>query len=121
MFIDGPPGTPKKWFDCCLIHDMKYWVAGALKAQDKADRDLYSCVDEKAGHYWAKLIYLGVRSGHHSPIKNKYQWSWAWLPNKVDPYAKLTPEEFEYATDELRRLPFDQNIIDRALSEIIAE
>jgi hypothetical protein len=111
MFVDGPPDKPELWKHCCVEHDMRYWFGGDMLDRDQTDLQLRSCVQVVAGASWAELIYLGVRAGHRSPIKNKTQWSWGWSEARQN--TKLTPAETEYVISELRRLPFDRTIIEK--------
>jgi hypothetical protein len=114
-FVDGTLENRTLWQHCCLMHDMKYWYGGDQFDQDKADNDLRSCVKSVASNYWAELIYLGVRSGHHSPIKFKYKWGWGW--EEVRPMTKLNPDEKDYVLVELKKLPHEQKYIDQVNSE----
>lgn len=110
MFVDGTKNKPNLWHHCCVEHDMSYWFGGSSKDMDKADLNLKSCVNEVAGPVWARLIYTGVRAGHHSPVKNKTHWSWGWIKTRSN--TSLSTEEIDYVIEELRRLPFDQVIIE---------
>lgn len=111
MFVDGPKGRPDLWRHCCVEHDMRYWYGGDSADMKNADLRLKACVKEVAGSTWANLIYLGVRSGHLSPIKNKTHWSWGWTTKRSN--TKLSKEESEYVMEELRRLPFDHDVIEK--------
>lgn len=111
MFIDGPRTQPSLWRQCCVEHDLRYWFGGNQYDMDKTDLRLKSCVNDIAGPTWAELIYLGVRTGHKSPIKNKTQWGWGW--NLKRPNSSLNTEESRYIIEEVRRLPFDQLFIEQ--------
>lgn len=102
MFLDGPTNKPGLWKHCCLEHDLRYWFGGAERDMDRSDLKLMSCVNKAAGETWAKLIYYGVRAGHHSPVKNKYQWSWGWETKRKN--NPLTTEETTYVLSELKKL-----------------
>lgn len=114
MFIDGPPSSPNLWKDCCVIHDLRYWFGGSADDLDRADLRLKSCVEKKAGSVWAEIIYRGVRTGHYSPIKNKYRWNWGW----INPRTKipLSLEEAELTKSELRKLPYSRDFIESFIS-----
>lgn len=120
MFVDGTKDRPNLWQHCCLMHDMKYWYGGTEKARDKADIDLKNCVENISGEYWANLIYTGVRLGHYSPVKHKYNWSWGWSPvrNKFDPLAS---DEVVIAKNSLQKLPYDKKYIDQVLKESFSQ
>lgn len=111
MFFDGPPKQPGLWRHCCVEHDMRYWFGGDHSDLNQTDLRLKSCVNKVAGPVWAAVIYDGVRMGHSSPVKNKMRWSWGWFHKRAD--IKLSKEESQYVIEELRRLPFDQVVIDQ--------
>jgi hypothetical protein len=117
MFVDGPPHEPKKWAHCCFEHDLRYWFGGTVENQDFSDLQLKACVKEVAGSNWASIIYRGVRSGHHSPIKSKYKWSWGWSPSRLG--EPLSLEEKELIKARLQQMPLDhqfrENFIARYL------
>ena len=115
LFVDGPPNKPGLWRDCCILHDMRYWYGGNQSNMNQADLNLKSCVNSVAGSKWAELLYLGVRTGHHSPIRNKTHWSWGWLTPRA--LSELTVSENEYVKTEIERLNIDQKLIDRFLKE----
>lgn len=111
LFIDGPPRQSQLWRHCCVEHDLRYWFGGSLNDRDTADLRLRSCVEKAASKTWADIIYWGVKTGQHSPIKFSHRWSWGWIISRqMNP---LTPEESHIAIEELRRLPIDQSIIER--------
>ncbi len=64
------------WKDCCLEHDLYYWIGGDQDKQDMADLKLKYCIEKAQGKTYAALIYFMVRLGHYSPIKYKYHWGW---------------------------------------------
>lgn len=102
MFIDGPVSKPELWRHCCVEHDLRYWFGGTQLDMDKTDLRLKECVQKVAGATWGTLIYNGVRAGHHSPIKNKYQWGWAWSVKREK--IPLTSAESAFVLSELRLL-----------------
>lgn len=111
MFVDGTPKKPGLWTHCCEEHDMRYWFGGDQEDMDKTDLRLKACVKEVAGNTWAEIIYIGVRVGHSSPVKNKTQWSWGWNEKRED--IKLDKSERDYVIEELRRLPYDHEVIEK--------
>jgi hypothetical protein len=110
MFVDGPPSKPNLWKHCCLEHDMRYWFGGSDSELNTADHQLKSCVKDVAGSIWANLIYSGVRTGHNSPIKNKTHWSWGWNTERSN--QPLSNAEKIYVTEEIRRLPYNAEILE---------
>ena len=110
MFFEGTVTRPGVWKECCFNHDLRYWFGGAKKEQLKSDQLLKQCVRKKAGSFWANLMYSGVRAGHYSPIKNKYQWGWGWSKNRK-PFKALTRKEKEYIRDELGKLNLEESFL----------
>lgn len=106
MFVEGPKDDPKLWGHCCLEHDLRYWFGGSSLDMDRSDLTLKNCVADVAGEKWASLIYYGVRTGHYSPIKNKYQWGWGW--NNSREKMPLTNAESEYVQARLRNLTLNE-------------
>lgn len=102
LFVDGTYTKPGLWKHCCVEHDLRYWFGGSERDMDQADLRLRSCVQKVGGDEWAYVIYSGVRAGHHSPIKNKYQWNWGW--EKKREKTPLTQEEINYIILELKGL-----------------
>ncbi|MDD4974088.1 MAG: hypothetical protein PHY93_07035 [Bacteriovorax sp.] len=111
MFIDGTPSKPGLWKHCCVEHDMRYWFGGDQKDMDKTDLRLKACVKEVAGAMWAELIYTGVRVGHSSPVKNKTHWAWGWTIERAN--APLSSMESDYIIEEVRHLPYDQDLLEK--------
>lgn len=109
LFVEGPPGNPNLWKSCCFDHDLRYWFGGTLKQRNKADFKLKQCVRKKAGSFYANMIYYGVRTGHYSPIKNKYKWGWGWINNRDN--SELSLDEKVYINEELRALNLDEDYL----------
>lgn len=91
LFINGPSDRPNLWRDCCVEHDLRYWFGGSKDDRDSTDLRLKACVEKVAGANWAKIIYVGVKTGHLSPIKNKTQWNWGWKEKRE--YGPLSTDE----------------------------
>lgn len=115
MFVDGTKERPGLWRHCCVEHDLRYWFGGSQKDLDSTDLRLKSCVNDVAGPTWAELIYVGVRMGHHSPVKNKTHWSWGWVNERKN--TDLNVEEINYVIDELHRLPLDPEMIEQFIKQ----
>ena len=111
MFVDGTLEKPTLWRHCCVEHDMHYWYGGSIVNQSNADLHLKACVENVAGPIWAGLIYSGVRAGHYSPFKNKYKWGWGWVNPREN--IELNKVEINYVLEELRRLPYSPEMIER--------
>lgn len=110
LFADGTFSRPGLWKHCCSEHDLRYWFGGSQADMDSSDLRLRTCVQKVAGENWATVIYSGVRAGHHSPIKNKYQWNWGWSrPREKKP---LSPAEVDYIKSELKSIVIENVNID---------
>lgn len=116
MFVDGTPSKPALWRNCCVEHDIRYWFGGDQSDMDEADRRLRACVKGVAGTTWAKMIYLGVRTGHFSPVKNKTHWGWGWTLSREN--SSLLLPEREYIIEEVRRLPYDFDFLENFIGRI---
>ncbi len=90
-FPEGTKEQPHLWEECCIDHDFRYWFGGDKLDQEIADLELKRCVKDKAGNFWANIMYTGVRAGHLSPVKSKYKWGWGWLPERN--FSLITQEE----------------------------
>ena len=108
MFVDGTISSPGLWRSCCVEHDLRYWYGGSDSEMDATDNHIRDCVERVAGASWAKVVYTGIRAGHYSPIKNKYQWSWGW--NQKREKTPLTPEESTYVLGEIRALQNSEDV-----------
>lgn len=106
MFADGTRKSPELWKHCCSEHDLRYWFGGNQQDMDVADSRLKDCVAKVAGNGTARLMYMGVRLGHYSPIKNKYKWSWGWTTPRNS--EALSKEEASLVMSELKKLKVDQ-------------
>jgi hypothetical protein len=115
LFVDGTSSKPDLWKHCCISHDLRYWFGGTEEEMDEADTRLKLCVEKAAGPRWAILIYNGVRAGHYSPIKNKYQWAWAWSPKRS--FQKLSAKEIEYVIAELKGMQVPEVNMESFLKE----
>ncbi len=99
-----PEGTfrdPQKWAQCCVMHDLNYWVGGTQKDRLEADIDLKECVTNAHTKEMGELMFLGVRAGRLSPIRLKGKgWGFAWPKERAKDLA-LTEEEIFLIRDEL--------------------
>ena len=84
MFPDG------YWFECCVIHDLAYWMGGTSEERLKADEELKKCVAEKGHPKTARLMFLGVRVGGVWWLPTPFRWGFGW------PYPDSGPPEKPY-------------------------
>jgi hypothetical protein len=92
FFIDGTKSSPKAWLHCCNMHDIEYWAGGTKQDQLDSDNRLSECVRKSGHNIYSKIMYLGVRLGHYSPIKNKMKWGWGWN-NKAEFFIRSKEDD----------------------------
>lgn len=76
--------------NCCVLHDVKYWIGGTRADRWRADADLYECTRQNSELY-AAIQWLGVRifAGPSVPLMNA-RWGYGW------PYPEPGEPEVEY-------------------------
>lgn len=94
-YHDGTKENPTLWQDCCIQHDLKYWLGGTSNERKQADEELYECVKNKGEPGTARVMYLGTRAGGGPLGNNTYRWGFGW--NRVRNYGPLTSAEKEMA------------------------
>lgn len=73
MFPDGC------YRDCCVEHDLAYFLGGDSEDRRKADRRLRDCVSSKEGfhhRFLGPLMWLGVRVGGTPLLPTPFRWSY---------------------------------------------
>lgn len=115
-FPEGTVSRPNLWKDCCISHDLWYWIGGTKSEQDQADINLKTCVTKKSSSFYGNLMYSGVRLGHLSPIKSKYIWSWGWN-NKDRHYQAVTNSEKDQAKQSLSNIGEHQDLANIFIKE----
>lgn len=89
--------------ECCVEHDVAYWLGGTKEQKDKSDMQLKACMQNKLNPKFNKEIsvsvaqtyYLGVQAGGVNFMPNSFRWGYGW--NYVRPYTELTSEELTQA------------------------
>lgn len=119
MSPDGTLRDRTKWKECCVAHDLRLWGGGTKDERIQADLDLRACMNEKAGARIAKIFWLGVKLGSHSPIKlpNK-QWGNAWYENSG--YRALSAEEIDQLILNIQEFDISPLIKDQYIRELEA-
>ena len=79
-FPDGIiPTQTSEWLDCCINHDIDYWIGGEKKLKKLADKNLGYCVSNSATPFLGISMDLGVRvGGLPSPLNLDWQWGYGW-------------------------------------------
>jgi hypothetical protein len=105
---DGSPRNPNLFHDCCVIHDVKYWIGGSAIQRKDADGALYQCVLNQSGSkVIADLYYYVVRMGGVPNSRLPWEWGYGW--NTQRGY-------FELATEEIRQA---HKLVPRELEEYL--
>lgn len=80
-----PEGISKKdsklWSDCCIEHDVYYWLGGSKEQRKYADEKLQQCVQSKGEITLTLISYgmkLGVRFGGNPWFNTSYRWGYGW-------------------------------------------
>lgn len=81
--------------ECCVAHDVSYWIGGTLQAKEKADADLAMCIEQKANKAISEVYLHGVSIGGTAKGLNTFRWGYGW--DVVRDYRDLTAEEFSQA------------------------
>ena len=76
-YPDGTISQPKKWVQCCIVHDMSYWMGGVAEKKKEADELLKNCVAEETSELHGEFMRIGVTIGGQ-PLSDKISWRWAY-------------------------------------------
>lgn len=105
---DGCSLSPNSFFkanfvECCVEHDVAYWLGGTSEQKDDADAKFKSCMNNKIKSSYsgtaydsiAFTYYWGVRIGGQADMPNSFRWGYGW--NYLRGYSPLTKEEVQQA------------------------
>lgn len=84
MFPDGI------WGECCLAHDIDYWMGGDKMQRFRSDVRLRECI-QKTGEglltfkalSW--LMWTGVRFGGYFWLPTPFRWGYGWKYPRAGP------------------------------------
>jgi hypothetical protein len=85
----------QKIVECCVAHDVSYWLGGTQDQKDKADYDFEACVSKKSGPVVAEIYFRGVRVGGGANGINTFRWGYGWDTNRS--YSPITDSEWQQA------------------------
>ncbi|MEK6628880.1 MAG: hypothetical protein AABY53_09660 [Bdellovibrionota bacterium] len=90
---DGIIGTDQKklWHDCCVQHDIKYWIGGNKTEKEIADSELKKCIEDKGYAPVSGFFKFFVKLFGGPDSQRSYRWGYGW--NYSRPYGPLTAEE----------------------------
>lgn len=76
------------WVECCVMHDLAYWMGGTSEERKDADRALRKCVADKGYPKTGALMYYGVRVGGVWWLPTSFRWGFGWDYPKSGPPGK---------------------------------
>ena len=66
------------WLECCLAHDVAYWVGGTYEEREAADEALRECVAGVGEPEIAVMMLMGVRVGGSPYFDTPFRWGYGW-------------------------------------------
>lgn len=66
------------WLECCIEHDLAYWMGGTRHERKEADRKLRDCISQKGYPVIAIIMYFGVRVGGVWWLPTPFRWGFGW-------------------------------------------
>lgn len=76
------------WVECCVLHDLVYWMGGTREERLNADATLRKCVADKGHPVIAGLMYYGVRAGGVWWLPTPFRWGFGWSYPQSGPPGK---------------------------------
>jgi hypothetical protein len=76
------------WLECCVNHDLLYWIGGTREERKEADQELRKCVTEKGHPIVGQVMYLGVRIGGVWWLPTPFRWGFGWNYPDSGPQGK---------------------------------
>ncbi len=77
-FPDGTLEQKNLWLQCCIAHDVAYWIGGTAQEREAADEQLQACVAAVGQPEIATLMLAGVRVGGSPFWPTRYRWGYGW-------------------------------------------
>jgi hypothetical protein len=112
-FPNGTPQNQTLWLDCCIKHDLAYWMGGTEPQRLNADLALEHCVADTGERDIAKLMLQGVRAGGSPSLRTPFRWGYGWPFGRG--YQALTKEELAQVKQQLETL---QGLLQSTLKEL---
>jgi hypothetical protein len=66
------------WVECCVAHDLTYWMGGSGAERRRADSDLRRCVSDGGHPFMARIMFLGVRAAGVHWLPTPFRWGFGW-------------------------------------------
>ncbi len=67
-----------EWLECCVEHDVLYWLGGSREERKQADINLQKCVRQKGHPITGKIMYYGARIGGVYWLPTSFRWGFGW-------------------------------------------
>ncbi len=94
---DGCSSSPNSYFDknfveCCVQHDIDYWIGGTREQKVASDNRLNQCIYQKTkSKEVADVYHGGVVLGGEAWAPNTFRWGYGW--DRLRDYSPITKEE----------------------------
>ncbi len=99
-FPDGTFQQKRLWRECCVIHDLAYWLGGTAEQRKNVDRALELCVAQVGEPSIAKLMLAGVRVGGTPWLPMRFRWGYGWP--YLRGYKTISEDEKEVVFKKLK-------------------
>ena len=99
-FPDGTVKQQSLWMDCCIRHDLAYWIGGSYHERQQADLALENCVAQVGEPEIARIMLAGVRAGGSPYFPTSYRWGYGWPYPRG--YQQLSEEELIDISNKIR-------------------
>jgi len=94
-FPDGfIPTQSTEWLDCCIMHDVDYWIGGEEHLKDKADLELGICVENVSNNFLGFSMNIGVQLGG---VPSPMSWRWGYGWEAIIGYNPIDERQFKSA------------------------
>ncbi len=98
MSPDGVPGSDREWVQCCVHHDVDYWLGGTEAEKEAADNELQRCIARKGYPEIGRLYRAFVKRFGGANSSQIFRWGYGW--NYKRPYSPLSESEESMVSEE---------------------
>lgn len=88
---DGSFSDSRAWVECCVHHDIEYWIGGTKLEKRHADSELEKCIAEKGYPEVGKAYRLAVDNFGSRKTNSTFRWGYGW--NYKRNYTPLSETE----------------------------
>ncbi|MEQ1666227.1 MAG: hypothetical protein ABL927_12725, partial [Bdellovibrionales bacterium] len=79
------------WVECCIKHDVTYWLGGTAAEKQKADKKLEKCIANKGYPEIGKYFKMAVETFGVPEREVTYRWGYGW--NKIRLFSPISEDE----------------------------